>query len=298
MTGNKPEERSNDPKSVFVVHGRNTAARDEVFKFLRALGLKPLEWSEAIKRTGEGSPYIGRVLDVAFETAQAVLVLMTPDEMACLWKAYAEGDQDPECEPSPQPRPNVLFEAGMAIGRNEERTILVEFGSIRPFTDISGRHVVRLDGSIESRKEIKNRLETARCDVSAEDDSWQVEGNLEPPQPPGNESSLGSKLPRATSDIKIDAEFTYRENGIEALSITNNSPFSIYNLDIEIPDKARPGFNINSSELPLPELPSGKTFLCMAFLSLGGGSRHFKIKINAETEEGQPIQKEEFISLM
>lgn len=120
MTGNKPEERSSDPKSVFVVHGRNAAARDEVFKFLRALGLVPLEWSEAIKRTGEGSPYIGKVLDTAFETAQAVLVLMTPDEIACLGKAYAEGDQDRECEPSPQPRPNVLFEAGMAIGRSEE----------------------------------------------------------------------------------------------------------------------------------------------------------------------------------
>lgn len=298
MNGNNPEERSNDPKSVFVVHGRNTAARDEVFKFLRALGLVPLEWSEAIKRTGEGSPYIGRVLDVAFETAQAVLVLMTPDEMACLWKAYAEGDQDPECEPSPQPRPNVLFEAGMAIGRSEERTIIVEFGSIRPFSDIAGRHVVRLDETIESRKEIKTRLETAGCDVSTADDSWQVVGILEPPPPPSNELPLGSNLPKEESRVKIEARYESSGNGHRYLHVSNKNPFPIYNMDIEIPDEARPGFNIHSIDLPLPELPAYKTFSCIAIRTLGGGSRHFKIKISAETEDGQPIKAEEFISLM
>ena len=298
MTGNKAEERSNDPKCVFVVHGRNAVARDEVFKFLKALGLEPLEWSEAIKRTGAGSPYIGKVLDTAFETAQAVLVLMTPDEIACLDKAYAEVDRDPECEPSPQPRPNVLFEAGMAIGRREERTIIVEFGSIRPFSDIAGRHVIRLDGSIASRKEIKSRLETARCDVFVEDDSWQKVGNLNPPQAPGNESLLESNLPKQESIVKIEARYERSDNGGSYLYVSNKNPFPIYNVDIEIPDEARPGFNIHGGDLPLPELPAYKTFSCIAIRTLGGGSRNFKIKISAETEDGQPIQEEEFISLM
>ena len=31
-----------DPRSVFVIHGRNLKVRDEVVSFLRALDLKPV----------------------------------------------------------------------------------------------------------------------------------------------------------------------------------------------------------------------------------------------------------------
>src|SRR5437016_10589538 len=34
---------------VFVVHGRDTRLRDELYTFLRALGLNPIEWSQAIR---------------------------------------------------------------------------------------------------------------------------------------------------------------------------------------------------------------------------------------------------------
>jgi hypothetical protein len=45
--------KSKNPKCVFVVHGRNSALRDSMFAFLRAIGLQPLEWSQAVKATGE-----------------------------------------------------------------------------------------------------------------------------------------------------------------------------------------------------------------------------------------------------
>ena len=48
-----------DPHKVFVVHGRNLKARDAMFIFLGAIGLDPIEWSEATKATGKPSPYIG-----------------------------------------------------------------------------------------------------------------------------------------------------------------------------------------------------------------------------------------------
>ncbi|WP_290471296.1 hypothetical protein [Leifsonia sp. 71-9] len=41
-------------EKVFVVHGRNAAARDSMFTFLRSLGLKPIEWDQAIALTGKG----------------------------------------------------------------------------------------------------------------------------------------------------------------------------------------------------------------------------------------------------
>lgn len=41
-------------KTVFVVHGRNESARDSMFQFLRALGLEPLEWDQAVSLTKKG----------------------------------------------------------------------------------------------------------------------------------------------------------------------------------------------------------------------------------------------------
>ena len=41
--------------SVFVVHGRDADARRELFAFLRALGLAPIEWNQAIKMTAHPS---------------------------------------------------------------------------------------------------------------------------------------------------------------------------------------------------------------------------------------------------
>ena len=297
MMDNKAGKQGSDAKSVFVVHGRNTAARDEVFKFLRSLGLEPLEWSDALKLTGEGAPYIGQVLDHAFEKAQAVLVLMTPDEVAYLWKAYAEGDQDPECAPNFQSRPNVLFEAGMALGCNPERTILVEFGSIRPFSDIAGRHVIHLNETIESRKEIRNRLETAGCDVDTSDDSWKEVGDFTPPSP-GNRLPLGRKEPSTEPKVQINANHDDYGEGRGRLRVTNNSPLTIYNFNIEIPDEARPGFYAHLNELPLSKLPPYKTFSCITSRSLGGGSQHFDIQVTGETEDGKTIQENAFVSLL
>jgi predicted nucleotide-binding protein len=51
-------------------------------------------------------------------------VLLTPDEIAYLQPRYGNGDHDPETLPAPQARPNVLFEAGMALGRDASRTVL------------------------------------------------------------------------------------------------------------------------------------------------------------------------------
>lgn len=97
--------------------------RDSMFTFLRSINLSPLEWTKAIQLTGQGSPYIGDVLDAAFSHAVAVVVLMTPDEVAYLRSEYADGETDPQTKPAAQARPNVLFEAGMALGARTERSL-------------------------------------------------------------------------------------------------------------------------------------------------------------------------------
>ena len=158
---------SSDSRDVFVVHGRNEQARDALFAFLRAIGLHPLEWSEVTQATGKPTPYIGQILDTAFSRAHAVIVLFTPDDEARLnEKLWEENDPDHETRLTGQARPNVLFEAGMAMGRDSDQTILVELGQLRPFSDISGLHVVRLDKNIQTWKELAKRLETAGCPVN------------------------------------------------------------------------------------------------------------------------------------
>ena len=176
---------SDRARKVFVVHGRNTEARTAMFTFLRAIGLAPIEWSEAVRLTGEGSPYIGRVLDAAFDAAQAIVVLLTPDDVAYLRREYASSDDDPEATPLAQARPNVLFEAGMAMGRNPGRTVLVELGQLRPFSDVVGRHAVRINGSAQRRKELAQRLQTAGCAVDLTGEDWLSVGDFTAPPPPG-----------------------------------------------------------------------------------------------------------------
>ena len=168
-----------DRAKVFVVHGRNSVVRDAMFSFLRAIGLKPIEWSEAVLATGRPTPYIGDILDAAFSQAQAVVVLLTPDDEARLRPKFAQDDDPPhEKDLSGQARPNVLFEAGMAMGRDSERTVLVEIGRLRPFSDIAGMHVVRFDGSTQRRQELAQRLEAAGCEVSRKGTDWHTAGDF------------------------------------------------------------------------------------------------------------------------
>ena len=155
-----------NPHRVFVIHGRNTLARDAMFTFLRSIGLDPIEWEKAVGMTGKPTPTIGEILDAAFSHAQAVVVLMTPDDEAQLRTAFrSDDDPDFESELTGQARPNVLFEAGMAMSRSADRTVLVKVGTLRPFSDIDGLHVVRFNGSIGSRQALADRLKLAQCPV-------------------------------------------------------------------------------------------------------------------------------------
>jgi predicted nucleotide-binding protein len=171
------EDRS---KRVFVVHGRDESVRVAAFMFLRSIGLEPLEWTDIIEATGSPTPYIGEVLEKGFALAQAALVLFTPDDEARLRDEY-HTPNDPDFEKSlyPQPRPNVLFEAGMAMAKFPRGTVLVQVGPIRPFSDISGIHYLRMDDSMEKREELAERLRMARCKVDLNNTRWHTAGRFE-----------------------------------------------------------------------------------------------------------------------
>ena len=71
---------------------------------------------------------------------------------------------------------NVIFEAGLALGKYPERTILVQVGALKPFSDIAGRHFVRLRNSSKSRQELAQRLKLAGCEVNLSGTDWHDAG--------------------------------------------------------------------------------------------------------------------------
>lgn len=288
-----------DPRSVFVIHGRNEPARKGLFDFLRSIGLAPIEWSEAISMTGSGSPYIGDVLDAAFRSAQAVVVLQTPDDVAHLHESLTYPG-DPETSPQMQPRPNVLYEAGMAMGRSPDRTVIVELGQIKVFSDIHGRHAVRLDNSVAKRQDLATRLRNAGCSVKLDGTDWHEAGDLTPPNTPGGGLPLGRKLPSSQSAGVPRLTARLHERGGNKFSdviVTNHGPGSVYELvaeptgDDELLQK--------SEEPPIPQLPAGKSVKVLqrmpAALSQVKRS-HFMIKLRGRTADGMPIDQEEFVS--
>ena len=150
--------------------------------FLEALGLNPIGWPQAVKGSGRPVVHISDILTSAFTSAQAILVLLTGDDEGRLRERFQRpGDPTYETEETPQPRLNVVFEAGMAIGRDPKRTVLVQLGKkMRPFSDISGIHVLRFTGTAEDREMLRTKLEQAGCAIRARRD-WLKAGDFSRP---------------------------------------------------------------------------------------------------------------------
>jgi hypothetical protein len=166
-------ERARDPDKVAVMHGRDVASRKAVFDLLRRLGLQPLEWDELVDRTGSAAPYNGAAVAAAFEVAQAVVVVLTPDDVGFLHPAlHGPRERDDDYNPTGQPRLNVVLEAGMALQSHPKQTILLELGYTREISDLAGRNTVRLDGTPERFNGFANRLETAGCPVQRKGSDW------------------------------------------------------------------------------------------------------------------------------
>lgn len=197
-------------RKVFVVHGRNAPLASALFEFLQALDLRPLEWDELVRMTGEPNPYIGDVLAKGFEVAQAAVVLFSGDDEAQLREEF-RGPHDDSFESvlTPQARPNVILEAGMALAYFPKRTVLVQVGKLRPMSDLSGKHLVFLDDSTEKRKAVAQRLEAAGCPVNTSGNKWLSAGKFAKAQAPSSSpkksgsSSDGEQLDQYQEDLLL-----------------------------------------------------------------------------------------------
>lgn len=160
-----------DPRNIFVIYGRNLQAKEDLFDLLRAVDLKPFEWSTVVELTGEGCPTNYQSIDKAMDNVQAFIALFTPDDEVKLRDELLDKGEKEEID-THQPRPNVLFETGLAFGKDRKKTIIVEVGKIRRITDLDGFNTIRLDGSLRKRKELIKRLQTLNCKIDTTSD-WE-----------------------------------------------------------------------------------------------------------------------------
>jgi hypothetical protein len=158
---------------VFVIHGRDLDAVEELVRFLTGLGLEHVSFEDV---AAEGTaPFIADVVISGIAAADVVIALFTPDEHAALYDPRtAAYIGESEGEARWQARPNVLFEAGVAMGVARNRTILATLGvDVALFSDVSGVHFVVLHRPAGKRllyEKIRRLLPEAILNVSAVDD--------------------------------------------------------------------------------------------------------------------------------
>lgn len=197
-------------RSVFLVHGRDHSARDALIALLKAFDLKVINWRDAATRAGGGTPYTGDIVVAGMELADAVVILLTPDDIGYVRPDFREAtDGGHELKPTGQARLNVVFEAGMAMARDRDRVVVVEVGQVRKMSDIDGLNVIRMHDNIERRKDLAQRLRSAGLSVDTDGEEWRTAGNFNRPPLTNADLELANQHAAATRAIDQD-EAEYR----------------------------------------------------------------------------------------
>lgn len=165
-------------KNVFVVHGRNIKARDALFAFLQSLQLNPIEWIEAVSNSGAAKT-IDQIVTEGIKRADGIIILMTPDDEVSLRPELRNETDHDEINYRFQSRPNVSFEAGLAMGLLRDRTIFVSLGEVKPFSDIQGIPYLVLDNSPKSRHDLVTMLKSIGLDVNDKSSDFLAKSNFQ-----------------------------------------------------------------------------------------------------------------------
>ena len=119
---------------IFVVHGHDTAARDQLELVLHRLGLNPF----ILQNQDGGTKTLIEALEQNIYKSSAFgIVLLTPDDFG-----YPKSKDDADRQP--RARQNVVFEMGMlmaSLGR--ERTAILKKGNLEMPSDAEG--IIRIE---------------------------------------------------------------------------------------------------------------------------------------------------------
>jgi predicted nucleotide-binding protein len=168
-----------DPQKVFVIHGRNLNARKELGTFLRSLGLTPLNFGDLRGKMG-GTPTVAEIVERGMAEAQGIVALFTAEEYSAVKPDYRYAHDKPDDIIRWQSRPNVIFEAGMAFGKDKKRVVFVLLGSPILFSDVAGIHGLRPDNKPEGdRSVLRQTLKSMGCRIEEDSSDWMTSGDLE-----------------------------------------------------------------------------------------------------------------------
>lgn len=160
-------------RNVMVIYGHCEPLNNSVKTILRRMGLRPLDWHQLILATDGGSPYNLEILEKAVKEVQAVVAILYGEEEAKLIPALRVNGKS---QRGFQPRANVIFEVGMTLPFMREKTFLLEFGSVRIWSDIHGLHRITfredMQDDLQRRQELFHSLKKAGCDVDETDSSF------------------------------------------------------------------------------------------------------------------------------
>lgn len=134
-----------EPKAsnrVVIVYGRDPSASACSKAVVEAAGLLPYDFDTAKADIGLLS-FSHEIIDQLFRHASSAVVVISPDERAEL-KAALRTDRDKGLVlERDQPRPNVLFEYGLALGLFQRQVVVLEFGNCPQPSDLDGIHPIR-----------------------------------------------------------------------------------------------------------------------------------------------------------
>lgn len=141
-------------RNVFVVHGRDEAARETVARFLERLDIEPIILHE---KSDEGNTIMEKLVQQSDEACFAI-VLLTPDDIGA--------SNDGQDKPKPRARQNVILELGYflgKLGRSRVRALLKDDIDIP--TDYDGVLYITLDPGGGWRLKLASEIRAAGIEI-------------------------------------------------------------------------------------------------------------------------------------
>ena len=145
-------------RKVFVVHGHDTAAREQVARFIEKLKLTPIILHE---QPNQGHTIIEKFTD--YSDVGFAVVLLTADDVGGVKGSTAK-------QLSPRARQNVVFELGYFIGRlGRSKVCALHESSVEILSDYNGVVYISLDSHGAWAMQLAKELRAAGLPVDMND---------------------------------------------------------------------------------------------------------------------------------
>lgn len=158
------EKKAGTPNAtgkIFVVHGHDRDARDQLELILRRLGLEPFILQN---EDGGGKTIIEALEQNIYKESAFGVILLTPDD-------YGYSKAETDADRKPRARQNVILELGMVMASlGRERMAILQKGAVERPSDTDG--ILRIEFNDHVREivpKLVQRLQSAGFNISAQD---------------------------------------------------------------------------------------------------------------------------------